>query len=256
MKPDVAQTLKIARRVQSRVDQAERKGLPMTYAVEGSRLGPEVKWALTICSAVLFVDIAQLLWAQRGLQVWSAGCEGLAFWAMVLAGFALFASVVVPFTGALLRRLGWEVITLLPSVLRSSNERKGRPLGHVAEHDLLELALQESSEFLLGWYQYHLEKRQKREAFMQTLGDQVFGCLALAVADWAIARSMAPEHSAITLALGTLGDFAVPVALMVLISACWLLKRTWFAAYVTHWIYYSPLDVTLRTKVHKARERQ
>ncbi|MFJ4346328.1 hypothetical protein [Pseudomonas sp. NPDC089401] len=66
----------------------------MTYAVEGSRLGPEVKWALTICSAVLFVDIAQPLWAQHGLQVWSAGCESLAMWAIVLAGFALFASLV------------------------------------------------------------------------------------------------------------------------------------------------------------------
>ncbi|WP_336331673.1 hypothetical protein [Pseudomonas putida] len=60
----------------------------------------------------------------------------------------------------------------------------------------------------------------------------------------------------ITLAMGMLGDFAVPVALMLLISACWLPTRTWVAAYVTHWIYYSPLDVTLRTKDPKVRERQ
>ena len=208
----------------------------MTYAVDGSRLGPEVKWALTLCSAVLFFDISQLLWARQSLQVWALNSEGLAFWSMLLAGFAVFVALVQPVIGAALRQLGWEVIALLPVSLRSSGERRGRPLGHVAAHDLLELALQENSDFLLGWYQYHLEKRQRREAFMQALGDQVFGCLLLAIADWAITWETASDRSVITFALSSLGVLAVPVALMLLVGACWLLQRTWFSAYVTHWI--------------------
>jgi len=225
----------------------------MTYSMHGSRLGPEVRWALTLCGGVLFCDVARLLWSQQGSAIWPLSSEGLAFWAMSLAGYAVFVSLVLPFMGGLVRRLGWDVIALLPAAWRSTGERRGRPLGHVAEHDLLELALQESSEFLLGWYQYHLERRQARKAFMQTLGDRVFGCLVLALADWAIPQ--VADRSVTALIATALNVFAVPVGLLTLASACWLLKRTWFVAYTTHWIDYSPLDVTLRTKVHKARER-
>lgn len=145
----------------------------------------EMQWALRLACGVLFLDIALLLRTQQGLMVWSAHSEGLmhdlAFLAVALAAFALLMSLILPLLGAVVRWLGWELIALLPSRWFSHTEHRGRPLGYVAEHDLLELALRENNDFLLSWYRHHVSRREESEAFLHTLGNLVFGCLVLAI---------------------------------------------------------------------------
>ncbi|MFG0410036.1 hypothetical protein [Pseudomonas sp. FYR_11] len=219
----------------------------------------EVQWALRLACGVLFLDLAQLLWTGQGLMAWSKHSDGLlqdlAFLAVTLAGFALVMSLVLPMLGAIVRWIGWEVITLLPSVQFSAEEHRGRPLGYVAERDLLELALRENNSFLLDWYHRHVTRRQEQDAFMQTLGDLVFGCLVLAMLDGALPLIGTGDDSLIASAMAALQDHVAPVVLAVLAGGLLLLKRVWFPSYTTHWIYYPPLDLELREKVRKARDR-
>ena len=52
-----------------------------------------------------------------------------------------------------------------------------------------------------------------------------------------------------------LQDYALPVALVLMVASGALLKHAWFPAYALHWIYYPPLDLEQREKVRKARDR-
>lgn len=219
----------------------------------------EMQWALRLACGVLFVDIALLLWAKQGLMAWSAHSEGLmhdlAFLAVALATFALLMSLILPLLGAVVRWLGWELIALLPSRWFSHTEHRGRPLGYVAEHDLLELALRENNDFLLSWYRHHVSRREESEAFLHTLGNLVFGCLVLAIVNGVLPLTTAVGDSLMASAMNALHDYALPIALVLMVSSGALLKHAWFPAYALHWIYYPPLDLEQREKVRKARDR-
>ncbi len=215
----------------------------------------EVQWTLRLCCGVLFLDIALLLWTAEGLMAWSGNSDSLlsnlGFLSVALTGFALVMSLGLPVLGTAVRILGWELISLLPSFL-FRHEDRGRPLGCVADRDLLELALAEKSDFLLDWYRRHRALRDAHEAFMQTLGDLVFGCLVLAVFNGVLPLVMTTAPSLIVSALIALDEYALPVALLSLLAGCALLRRAWFTGHATNWIYYPRLDLKLREKVRRA----
>jgi len=108
------------------------------------------------------------------------------------------------------------------------------------------LALRENNDFLLGWYRHHVSRREESEAFLHTLGNPVVGCLVLAIVNGVLSLTTALGDSLMVSAMNALHDYALPVALVLMVASGALLKHAWFPAYALHWICYPPLDLEQR----------
>ncbi|KTC62612.1 hypothetical protein AO262_08020 [Pseudomonas fluorescens ABAC62] len=205
-------------------------------------------WVMRFVSVVLFLDIALLLRTGTPLVKWTTSSDALladlGFLAVTVASFVMVVSFILPLMAASVRWIGSALQMALPRLL-GETYKSDRALGYVWANDLLDLALKENSDFLLSWYQQHVQRREQHRVMMDKVAHLIFGCLVLALVDWAISAFGPGSGSLIFSAMEVLGDAGSPLAMVVVVAG--------FSSRSALFIYYPPLDTAQQELARKRR---
>ncbi|MCS4310921.1 hypothetical protein FBY10_11238 [Pseudomonas sp. SJZ103] len=212
-------------------------------------------WAMRFVSVVLFLDIALLIRTGTPLVEWTTSSDALladlGFLTVAAASFALVVSFVLPLLTEIVRGIGTRLRMAFPKLLGDAYTPPSRGIGYVWANDLLDLALKENSDFLLSWYQRHVQLREQHRLMMNKVAHLVFGCLVLSVVDWAVPYFGFGTGSLIFSAMHVLGDTGLFLASMVVVAGGVMLASAWFAIESSLYIYYPPLDMLQREQERK-----
>ena len=101
----------------------------------------DAHWALRLICLVLFLDMAMMLRAGRGLWQWSAGDKALlsdvGWVAVLVVAFSFAVAIVIPVVLIVLRQISVIVLSWLPGFLTASAEPAyQRPLGYLISNDV------------------------------------------------------------------------------------------------------------------------
>jgi hypothetical protein len=226
----------------------------------------EAHWILRFAQAVLFADLALLYETGHGIiDSPITGNEILSNFNRLLVyllAFGLLSSIIFPIFSGLIpfcvHRLYQIIIS--PIVrwfvqdIGSSKSRYERPYGCVTDSELLNLALEEKSSFLLDMYNDERQKRMKGERedeHQRNMAGQVtFPVVVLSFVDYLL-PSLPEGNSIIRSASGEFWNFILIVlAFLAFLALIW----AWFSDldyHTPHWIYYPPLYKKIKEE-HRA----
>ncbi|MGB3288572.1 MAG: hypothetical protein WBA83_04805 [Burkholderiaceae bacterium] len=220
----------------------------------------DAQWALRLICLVLFLDMAMIMRTERGLWQWlpedKALLSDVGWIALTIVSFSTIVAIVMPVILTLLQQLVFALWHLVPGFhfLTRSETPYRRSLGNVPIYEFHDLALSERDEFL---YQLYKAERQRKEAIRRSRirdGELTATALLAALADWLIAHQWQGSIGIISGLLPILGDYALLVLTIVLLSGLFMLKWAWFPPYKPDEIYFPPLDRQLREEEEKQKK--
>lgn len=219
----------------------------------------DAHWALRLICLVLFLDMAMMLRAGRGLWQWSAGDKALlsdvGWVAVLVVAFSFAVAIVIPVVLIVLRQISVIVLSWLPGFLTASAEPAyQRPLGYAPARDFRNLALREKDNFLFRMYEAHEQKKQAERLARERAGELTAAALLAALADWLLVQWISGSVGLIGAIVEALAGWAPIVTAVTLLCAGFILKWAWFSDTPPDVIYYPPLDQELRDKEREARE--
>lgn len=212
-------------------------------------------WAMRFVTVVLFLDIAMLLRTGTPLVKWTTSSDALlgdlGFLAVTAASFALVVSFVLPLLAECVRWVGTGLQLACPKLFGATYRSSSQGVGYVRASELLDLALKEQSDFLMSWFQQHVQMREQHRLMMNKVAHLVFGCLVLSLLDWAVPYFGLGSTSLIYSAMEVLGDTGLLLASLVVVAGGVMLVSAWFAVESSLYIYYPPLDTVQHQQQRK-----
>ncbi|NYT62856.1 hypothetical protein H0A66_11075 [Alcaligenaceae bacterium] len=221
----------------------------------------DAQWALRLICLVLFLDMAMIMRTERGLWQWlpedKALLSDVGWIALTVVSFSTIFAIVMPVILTLLQQLVFALWHLVPSFhfLTRSEAPYRRSLGNVPIYKFHDLALSERDEFL---YQLYKAERQRKDAIRRSRirdGELTATALVAALADWLIAHQWQGSIGVISGLSSFLGDYALFVLTIVLLSGLIMLKWAWFPPYKPDEIYFPPLDRQLREEEERRKKK-
>lgn len=213
----------------------------------------ELRWVLQFACAVLFADLAMLWKTGHGIVEWSTSTDQLLNNAGILAvsllAFGVLVAIILPLLSELLRAVMIPIVIYgTPQWLRGKPDYT-REVGYVHPYELRKFALKENSQFLLGMYQEHCDRKTKERTARLETGNLISGVLLLAIVDWA-SQSLGLSGMSVIAGLNSqlTGQQGTLVLLLVALLTFFSLKWAWFSGWGEDWIYYPPLYEGAKSK--------
>ena len=151
----------------------------------------DAKWALRLVCLILFIDMAMMLHAGRGLWQWSPNDKGLSndvgWMALSIVAFSFAMAIAIPVVLVVLRQVSIFVLAQLPAFLTASPEQPYQRPGAVPASEFRDLALREKDAFLWRIYEAHEQEKETSSAARERAGDLTAAALLVALADWLLA---------------------------------------------------------------------
>ncbi|MGO3130329.1 MAG: hypothetical protein ACTIJQ_00960 [Alcaligenes sp.] len=221
----------------------------------------DAQWALRLICLVLFLDMAMIVRTNRGLWQWlpedKALLSDVGWIALTVVSFSTIVAIVMPVILTFLQQLMFALWDLAPRFhLFTSSEPLPyrRNLGDAPTYTFHDLALSERDEFL---YRLYTADRQRKETARRSrvrAGELTATAILAALADWLVAQQWPGSIGVINGLWPFLGDYALLVLAVVLLSSLFMLKWAWFPPYKPDEIYFPPLDRQLREEERRKKE--